>query len=195
MTGSTLQLVNGILLLLTFFSCRMVWGTYQSIKVFIDVYHAITAGAVSFSDPQSGKLNNSTILGNAGFKNEVLQFAEGQTVPFWLAGAYLASNFILNGLNWFWFGKMIETLRSRFEPPIGTKKQKPVGDKVRDIPDNEKVLIEGIHVSTPAALGRDAQDYVNVAADGVIIEKKRGGTHLEVKQSEVRSRTSTKRTG
>ncbi|KAI8935262.1 hypothetical protein NX059_007851 [Plenodomus lindquistii] len=195
MTGTTLQLVNGIVLLFTFFSCRLVWGSYQSVRVFGDVYRAYYAGPVSLSDPQFGKLNNSTVVGNAGFKNDVLRFAEGQTVPLWLAGAYLAANIVLNSLNWFWFAKMIQTLRSRFEPPLGTKKATPVGEKVIEIPENEKVLIEGTHVSTPAAREDDAKDYVNAAANGVVTEKSRGGTHLEVKQSEVRSRTSTKRRG
>jgi hypothetical protein len=38
MTGSTLQFVNGIVLLFTFFSCRLCWGTYNSIRVFNDVW-------------------------------------------------------------------------------------------------------------------------------------------------------------
>jgi len=194
LTGSTLQLINGIMLLFTFFSCRLVWGTYQTIKVFVDIYYAYAAGAVSLSDPQFAKLSHPPAPGNAAFQDEVLKFANGQTVPLWLAGAYLASNFILNGLNWFWFGKMIATLRSRFEPPIGTRKQEPAGEKDRNIPDHEKVLVEGIHVSTPAALAHDAKDYLNVAADGVTIEKSRGGTHLEVEQNGMRSRTSSKRT-
>lgn len=192
MTGTTLQLVNGIVLLLTFFSCRIVWGTYQSVCVFGDVYRAYNAGAVTLSNPEFGKLNNSTVVGNAGFKHDVLQFAEGQTVPLWLAAAYLASNLTLNGLNWFWFGKMIETLRSRFDPPIGTRR--PETKKALLIPESEPVLVEGTHVVTPAAIEKDAEDYIDAGAD-IKLEKSRSGTHLEVHQSEVRSRTSTRRRG
>lgn len=36
-------------------------------------------------------------------------------VPFWLAGVYLTCNLVLNSLNFYWFGKMIETVRKRFE--------------------------------------------------------------------------------
>ena len=158
MTGSTVQFVNGIFLLFTFFSCRLVWGTYNSIKVFYDVYIAYTAGAVSLSSPQSGKLNNSTVVGNAAFKNDVLRFADGQSVPLWLAFAYLASNLTLNGLNWFWFGKMIETLRKRFDPPLGTRR--PEVKEPEKIDEKDKVLIEGIHVATPAAVDLDAADYL-----------------------------------
>ncbi|KAH9862615.1 hypothetical protein IAQ61_010033 [Plenodomus lingam] len=195
MTGTTLQLVNGIILLFTFFSCRIIWGSYQSVRVFGDVYRAYSAGAVSLADLQLAKLNDSTFVGNSGFNNDVLQFADGQTVPLWLAGAYLASNLILNSLNWFWFGKMIQTLRSRFDPPFGTKKQTLVDKKVKQTPEDEKVLIEGINVSTPAALEKDAKDYIDVAANGVVTETSKTGTHLEVRQSEIRSRTSTRRRG
>jgi hypothetical protein len=197
MTGTTIQLVNGIVLLCTFFSCRIVWGSYQSIRVFTDVYHAYTAGAVTRSDPDVGKLSHNTTVSNAGFKHDILQFAEGQTVPLWLISAYLASNIILNSLNWFWFGKMIETLRKRFDPPFGTKKQSPeIRETTLEIPDNEKVLVEGIHVSTPGVIERDAKDYIDVAdSASVLLEKSGTGTHLQVKQSEVRSRNTTQRGG
>ncbi len=36
-------------------------------------------------------------------------------VPIWLAVTYLSSNVVLNSLNFYWFGKMIETVRKRFE--------------------------------------------------------------------------------
>ncbi|CAN9166768.1 unnamed protein product [Alternaria alternata] len=195
MTGTTIQLVNGIVLLCTFFSCRIVWGSYQSIRVFTDVYHAYIAGAVVRSDPDVGKLSDNTTLSNAAFKNDVLQFADNQTVPLWIISAYLASNFILNGLNWFWFGKMIETLRKRFDPPFGTKKPE-IKETTLEIPDDEKVLVEGIHVSTPGVIEKDAKDYIDAASPELVsLEKNRTGTHLEVKQSEVRSRNTAQRGG
>ncbi|KAH7083403.1 TLC domain-containing protein [Paraphoma chrysanthemicola] len=195
MTGSTLQFVNGVFLLFTFFSCRLCWGTYNSFLVFADILRAYKAGAVTVSDPEFGKLSNNTTLGNAGFKHDVLQFAEGQTVPLWLAGAYLASNLILNGLNWFWFGKMIETLRKRFDPPLGTRR--PEVNEPSAVPEDEKVLIEGIHVGTPAATEAEVEDYLRASTGAipVSLEKTKSGTHLEVTASEVRSRTSTRRRG
>ncbi|KAG9188981.1 hypothetical protein G6011_05849 [Alternaria panax] len=194
MTGTTLQLVNGIVLLCTFFSCRIVWGSYQSIRVFTDVYHAYTAGAVARSgDPHVGKLSDNITLSNAAFKHDILRFADGQTVPLWLISAYLASNFILNGLNWFWFGKMIETLRKRFDPPFGTKRPE-IKETTLEIPDDEKVLVEGIHVSTPGVVDeKDVKDYIDVAS--VSLEKSVTGAHLEVRQSEVRSRNTTAQRG
>jgi len=194
MTGSTVQLINGIMLLCTFFCCRIVWGTYNSIRVFTDMYNMYAAGPVTLSDPDVGRLSSNTTVGNAGFKNDILQFSEGQHVPLWLVSAYLASNIILNGLNWFWFGKMIETLRKRFDPPLGTKRPE-IKETTVEIPENEKVLIEGIHVSTPGVTEKDVQDYINAAPGSVKIGKNSSGTHLEVNHSEVRSRTSAQRGG
>ncbi|OAK96163.1 DUF887-domain-containing protein [Phaeosphaeriaceae sp. SRC1lsM3a] len=193
MTGSTLQFVNGILLLFTFFSCRLCWGTYHSFRVFADVYRAYTAGPVTLADIETGKLNSTTVLGNAGFKHDVLAFAEGQTVPLWLAAAYLASNLTLNGLNWFWFGKMIETLRKRFDPPLGTRRPE-IKEPGVVVPEDEKVMIEGTHVLTPAAVEADNADYLGAGKD-VKLDRSSSGTHLEVSASEVRSRTSTRRRG
>lgn len=192
MTGSTIQFVNGICLLFTFFSCRLVWGTYNSVIVFSDIYRTYIAGPVVLSNPESGKLNNSTVVGNAGFKHGVMQYADGQTVPLWLAGAYLASNLTLNSLNWFWFGKMVETLRKRFDPPLGTRR--PEVKEPKNVPEEDKVLIEGIHVATPAAIDADASDYLEAKGGSVRLEKK-SSSHLEVSSSEVRSRTSTRRRG
>jgi len=165
MTGSTLQFLNGIVLLLTFFSCRLVWGTYNSIVVFADVWRAYTAGPLDLPSVAKSTPPSST-------DNTVLSFAHGQTVPLWLAGAYLASNLCLNGLNWFWFAKMIETLRKRFDPPLGTRRAQD-----KDAVAQEKVLVEGTSVLTPAADLADSADYLRA---GEQVEVKSSGTHLEV---------------
>jgi hypothetical protein len=195
MTGSTVQFVNGIMLLFTFFSCRLVWGTYQSLCVFSDVYHLYMTGPVRQPDPEVGKLSDDTFVNNAGFKNDLLRYSPGQTTPFWLVSAYLASNIILNSLNWFWFSKMIETLRKRFDPPIGTRKAQPKTNATPlEIPENEKIMIEGTHVSTPGVIEKDTEDYVNVASPKSLkLHKNKSGTHLEVRQSEVRSRNPSQR--
>jgi hypothetical protein len=57
-------------------------------------------------------------------------------------------------------------------------------------------LVEGIHVSTPGVIEKDAKDYIDVASPELVsLEKNRTGTHLEVKQSEVRSRNTAQRGG
>ena len=40
MTGSALQLINGFTLLITFGGSRLVWGTYQNIRMYSDIWEA-----------------------------------------------------------------------------------------------------------------------------------------------------------
>lgn len=87
MTGSTPQFINGIILISTFGASRLVWGTYQSVKMYQDVWLALhTPG-------------------------------EELPVPSWLAVAYLASTTLLSFLNLYWFARMIRTIRNRFDKP------------------------------------------------------------------------------
>lgn len=183
MTGSNLQLYNGILLLFTFAGCRLGWGSYQSVRVFYDIYRALVAG-------------DSVLPSKAVDPSGTMVFASGQTVPLWLAVCYLASNLTLNGLNWFWFSKMIETIRKRFDPPFGTRKPEEVSDSKSDeakktldrLSDKDKVLVEGISVNspppTPYPSSRDEQsDYMgSVKLAGAT------GKHLEVEGVEVKRR-------
>ena len=129
MTGSKLQWYNGMLLLTVFFCCRLLWGTYQSLRVYQDVWHTIhlntTAPLIrevhssphsSIFVPRDGQLclgETSCIVA----QSEVMKYTgvHTQAVPLWLAGIYLSCNLVLNSLNFFWFGKMIETVRKRFE--------------------------------------------------------------------------------
>ncbi len=94
MSGSTAQLINGIALITTFGCSRLLWGSYQSVRMFQDVWRAIQQG---------GEL----------------------PVPKWLALVYVGSLTLLGGLNFYWFGKMIQTVSKRFEEPkIATDKKK-----------------------------------------------------------------------
>lgn len=144
MTGSKAQLYNGIMLLATFFSCRLVWGTYQSVRVYQDVWAAVhhkpAAANIHFD-----ALNNGTAAGldaaaghsAAPIHSPMMRFAGEEYVPLWLAFTYLGSNIILNTLNFYWFGKMIETVRKRFQPPkeerrkVKTSSSKTANGKVK----------------------------------------------------------------
>lgn len=113
MTGSKAQLYNGLFLLCTFFSCRLVWGTYQSIRVYQDVWAAIQAPGTLVAHA------NHTMAATEKSLNpdtEIMRFAGERVVPVWLACTYLGSNIVLNTLNFYWFGKMIETVKKRFQP-------------------------------------------------------------------------------
>ena len=46
---------------------------------------------------------------------EAFKTPGGLPVPPWLALVYVAANTTLSGLNLWWFGRMIKTLRARFE--------------------------------------------------------------------------------
>ena len=56
-------------------------------------------------------------------QSEVMKFFGTGTkrVPVWLAVTYLSSNLVLNSLNFYWFGKMIDTIRKRFEKKAPSK--------------------------------------------------------------------------
>jgi len=114
MTGYRAQLYNGIMLLATFFCCRLVWGTYQSARVYQDMWAAINHKPAA-SDVHLDAVNgNSTTVPIYG---DTMKFAGEEFVPLWLAFIYLGSNVVLNTLNFYWFAKMVETVRKRFEPP------------------------------------------------------------------------------
>jgi hypothetical protein len=122
MTGSRAQLYNGIVLLVTFFGCRLIWGMWQSGCVTFDVYRAFISGRLA---PGLGGKAVPAEVGEPG-KDwgpdvEIMRFIGDGQVPLWLCGSYLAANFTLNLLNVYWFKVMIDALRKRFEPPFGTK--------------------------------------------------------------------------
>ena len=122
MTGSKAQLYNGITLLAVFFCCRLVWGTYQSVRVYQDVWAAIQSPGAHLV----AVANDTAAVIPSDDKNlEIMRFSHDGVVPVWLAASYLLSNVVLNTLNFYWFGKMIETVRKRFQP-----RGKPMTDGV-----------------------------------------------------------------
>lgn len=134
------QLVNGIFLLSSFFCCRLLWGTYQSVQVFTDVFH-LYFSPPSETHPTADELVHQDPLAHGAIVPH--PFA-GKMVPLWLAIIYLGSNLILNGLNYFWFFRMIQTVSARFTTPKQTKQ------KVEP-PKNEKVWVEGLDMDIATA--------------------------------------------
>lgn len=95
----------------------------------------------------------------------------------------MGSNIVLNTLNFYWFGKMIETIKSRFRESKGKAGKEKI----------EGVLIEGLADSSSvmdAVLDVDGDLVVvngEAAATGMVGE--RGGkTVIEVEKTEVRKR-------
>ncbi|KAL1883873.1 hypothetical protein VTK73DRAFT_7661 [Phialemonium thermophilum] len=113
MTGSKAQLYNGIALLVTFFSCRLVWGTYESAWVYIDMFRAMRIAPTASS-----------------VKETMVFVKDARPIPVWLGVVYISSNLVLNSLNWHWFFKMIAAVKKRFEPPMEAEKKEPAEDGV-----------------------------------------------------------------
>ncbi|KAF7338063.1 TLC domain-containing protein [Mycena venus] len=86
LTGGALQLVNGVCLILTFFSVRLMYGGYtttQSYQFFQTLY-----------ERRDDISTTALVLISVG-------------------------NVLLQGLNWFWLGKMVSALQKRFAPKSG----------------------------------------------------------------------------
>jgi hypothetical protein len=153
MTGSRAQWYNGMALLFTFFACRLVWGTWQSLIVYSDMWNALqqtwNASASPLSEPVSVNaavfypardgsmcIDESCARANA----EITKFKDftAAGVPTWLVVTYVGSNLILNFLNYFWFSKMVETVLKRFRGPApgakeGAEKAQLKEDIVHDV--------------------------------------------------------------
>ncbi|KAF7933485.1 uncharacterized protein EAE98_000445 [Botrytis deweyae] len=164
MTGSKPQLYNGIALLFTFFCCRLVWGTYQSVRVYQDVWRsmhnqpafsasinidALTNGTASAVDAAAGH-------SAAPLKNDIMRFADDEFIPLWLGFTYLGSNLVLNTLNFYWFGKMIEAVRKRFQPAKeGRQKDKAIAMKSTGANGKIKISVEESEVRRRKGLDED----------------------------------------
>ncbi|KAL9099611.1 MAG: hypothetical protein Q9163_004918 [Psora crenata] len=175
MTGSKPQWYNGIILLTSFFCCRLLWGTYQSIRVYQDVWAGL------HYDPTSrpAKATVDGMYEPLGEADEVMRYAGKYVLPAWLAFVYLASNITLNTLNFYWFGKMIETVRSRFRERGGGKKVKGEGVMVEGLVDSEAIgnVVDMTVVSHGEFKAKASQDEgINtvIAVEKKEIKRRRG---------------------
>jgi len=154
MTGSRPQLYNGILLLITFFCCRLVWGTYQSVRVYQDVWkalhHTSAAGTIhvdALNNESGASAKAAAGHSAAAIHGEMMRFAREEYIPLWLGLTYLASNVILNTLNFYWFGKMIETVRKRFQPPKEERrKEKPIITRTSGTDGRGRIDIDEVEI-------------------------------------------------
>jgi hypothetical protein len=119
LTGSKIQFYNGIALLATFFGCRIVWGTYQSVLIYSDIYTALTTFP---SDPlalmlDEGKCENNASSISPGY----ISGCEIGELPIWLVSIYLVGNTALSLLNFYWFSQMVKAIRKRFAVQPGSQ--------------------------------------------------------------------------
>ncbi|MCJ1457247.1 hypothetical protein MMC28_007614 [Mycoblastus sanguinarius] len=179
MTGSRPQWYNGLALLSSFFCCRLLWGTYQSVRVYQDVWAGLHYDSSTRAKPVY-----------LGAEDEIMRFSGDCVVPNWLACIYLGSNIVLNTLNFYWFGKMIETVKKRFKEP----KDKQAGLEK----SANGVLVEGLIDSSTIITEVDdgeVMDGSDIIVDGEIYGTAKvgngfvGGKNvLEVEKTEVRRR-------
>ena len=153
LTGSRRQLYNGLLLLFTFFSCRLVWGTYQSIRVYQDVWRAVnhTPAAAGIHFDVMNATSPAAMDAAAGksampIHDDIMRFAGEEYVPLWLGITYLFSNLVLNTLNFYWFGKMIEAIRKRFAPQKDKRKEKTIAMKTTGVNGSVKIHVDQTEV-------------------------------------------------
>ena len=139
MTGSKPQWYNGIILLASFFSCRLLWGTYQSLRVYQDCWAALHFLETHASSAAAAGLNVTGGITHPEGIPELMNSIDGradlmkyhphqENMPLWLGLTYLGSNVMLNTLNFYWFGKMIETVKKRFRTPKENADAKEKGE-------------------------------------------------------------------
>lgn len=194
MTGSRAQWYNGMLLLFVFFSCRLVWGTWQSAMVYWDMWHALqqTWSATSSSSPLSGPVDiNAQVFHPvrdgamyldktcARANAEIARFAKYTAggVPTWLVVTYVTSNLILNSLNYYWFTKMIETVLKRFRGPA-PEKDRARPEKVTKLNEElaQEIVLEAaskLEDEHSAHVDCDLQDQHSSAVDARLGEELR----------------------
>lgn len=124
-----------------------------------------------------------------------MRYAGTKHVPVWLASVYLASNIVLNSLNFYWFGKMIETIRKRFTESKDVKQKRWEGKLRADGDADGAVLVEGlIDASTVGdsvldqngtVVGNGDIGYDEVEGQGKIHVS---GSEIDVNKDEVRRR-------
>jgi hypothetical protein len=103
MDGSLPKLINGFLLIISFFSVRLVFGTYTAASLFRDLYLART-------EPTDGLVIRVPCKDGSNGCTQQGPFE----LPIWIVVVHVLSNLILWLLNWYWFERMTALLRRRF---------------------------------------------------------------------------------
>ena len=192
MTGSRAQWYNGMVLLVVFFSCRLIWGTWQSSLVYRDMWAALkqTWAARAAGEPVNISAevfrDRSNVLcfdkGCAQANAEVYKFGRYTAggIPVWLPMAYVASNIVLNSLNYYWFLKMIDAVLKRFRNRGPEVKEKPAEELKETVTEAASYLEkkEGAFVDGPDS--KDGNEEVKVTSSGAEAGKELRNRKIEV---------------
>lgn len=143
----------------------------------------------------------------------LMQYAGEYFVPTWLAVVYLGANIVLNTLNFYWYGKMIETIKKRFTEVAEKKKGAGAGVGTAPVEKEEGVMVQGVMDSSTIISELVEEDGTLTEAGSRILESKEsvqsvlvggngkgesmngaetvvmnGGSFIEVEQTQVRRR-------
>lgn len=170
MTGSRAQWYNGMLLLSVFFSCRLIWGVWQSAVVYGDMWSALQQtwsasaghaleGPVDITakvfTTQSGGLCFDENCARANAEISKFKQFTAAGVPTWLVVTYVTANLILNFLNYVWFHKMVQTVLKRFRDPSETSDSKAGEPNATEKSTNLEDLAQEIIIEAAAALEQE----------------------------------------
>ena len=125
---------------------------------------------------------------------EIMRFAGDYPMPAWLAIVYLSSNVVLNTLNFYWFGKMIETIKKRFSESKHKKGRRKSEDK------EEGVMVEGLMDSSTLITEIAEDEDMQFGGEDIMYDEEvesnikmessflDGKNRIEIEQTEVRRR-------
>ncbi|KAI5300622.1 hypothetical protein KEM56_002318 [Ascosphaera pollenicola] len=165
LTGSSIQWYNGMLLLASFLSARLVWGTYQSIRFNIDAWNAWN-GTPGYVPVQNAIKATGNVAADLTWPN-----VEYGGVPTWLYLTFLLSNVTLNSLNWYWFQKMIDAVFKRFRPQPASSEKKKEDKKNDEVVAKEQQLL--------------SDEVLVEAADKLLVHSEVGGAAFIGEDEEV----------
>ena len=104
MTGTSLQLYNGVALIITFFVVRLVYGGIMSLRIYSDVWVALKKDCKSIVPERDFYTSDAFVYAHP---------LPNCPLPWWLLCFYLGGHVTLNSLNLYWFGAMIRAVRRR----------------------------------------------------------------------------------
>jgi hypothetical protein len=106
--GSKIQMLNGIILIVTFACCRLLWGSYMTFTFFSDVWTALHASKPSWTEYNYAP----------GERPLVLQ----HRAVWWVGATFMLTHLVIMSLSTFWFAKMIATVRKHITSTAGDRK-------------------------------------------------------------------------
>lgn len=110
--GSNLQIINGVVLIITFACCRLIFGCYLAVVFFRDVWTALHSPHMSWTEYNYSPTEKPLVL-------------QHQAV-WWVAAIFMITHAIVMSLSAFWFIKMIMTVRKHINSSSGRSKVRHV---------------------------------------------------------------------